>query len=127
MIVDSSVVVAICLGEADADDLARAFAMAEVVRMSAATLLETAVVLDSRAPGELDGFLGKVDIEIVPFDIEQANIAREAYLRYGKGSGHPAALNYGDCFSYALATHLGEPLLFKGDDFAKTDVPRLTS
>lgn len=95
--------------------------------MSAATLLETAVVLDSRAPGELDGFLGKVDIEIVPFDIEQANIAREAYLRYGKGSGHPAALNYGDCFSYALATHLGEPLLFKGDDFAKTDVPRLTS
>lgn len=122
MIVDSSVVVAICLGEADADDLARVLADADVLRMSAATLVETAVVLDLRAPGELDGFLGKVEIEIVPFDSAQASIARDVYRRYGKGSGHPAALNYGDCFSYALAAHTGEPLLFKGDDFTKTDV-----
>lgn len=122
MIVDSSVVVAICLGEADADDLALVLADADVLRMSAATLAETAVVLDLRAPGELDGFLGKVEIEIVPFDSAQASIARDAYRRYGKGSGHPASLNYGDCFSYALATHTDEPLLFKGDDFTKTDV-----
>ena len=70
----------------------------------------------------LDAFLQEAEVEIEPVTIEQARLAREAYRDYGKGSGHPARLNFGDCFAYALARDTGEPLLFKGDDFRRTDV-----
>jgi ribonuclease VapC len=95
--------------------------------ISAATVLEAAMVLETRlsdAGGrELDLWLHRIGAEIVAFDAEQADAARRAWRRYGKGH-HAAALNYGDCFSYALAVTRGEPLLFEGEDFAKTDVNR---
>ncbi len=94
--------------------------------MSAATLLETAIVLEAKAGekgGEqLDLFLARAQIEIVPATIEQVRIARKAWRRYGKGKGHKAQLNFGDCFSYALAQSLAEELLYKGADFSHTDV-----
>jgi ribonuclease VapC len=93
--------------------------------MSAASLLETAIVIEARygEPGgnELDQLLQKAQIKIEPVTVEQAEVARRAYRSYGKGR-HPAGLNFGDCFSYALAKVLGEALLFKGDDFSKTDI-----
>ncbi|NDA12425.1 MAG: PIN domain-containing protein, partial [Actinobacteria bacterium] len=76
-------------------------------------------------PGSFDRFVNALDVEVVPFDIEQANIAREAYRQFGKGSGHQAQLNFGDCLSYATAVALEQPLLFKGEDFLHTDVPRI--
>jgi ribonuclease VapC len=95
-------------------------------RISAASLLETAIVLESK-PGErggqqLDLFLARARIEVEPVTAEQTRIARKAWLRYGKGRGDSAGLNLGDCFSYALAKSLGEELLYKGADFAHTDV-----
>jgi ribonuclease VapC len=93
--------------------------------MSAGTYLGTAIVIEARYGYEgirdLSFFLQAAAIELVPFDAEQAEIAREAYARYGKGRGG-AGLNFGDCFAYALAKLRDEPLLFKGDDFARTDV-----
>ena len=93
--------------------------------LSAATLLETGIVLECRggeaAGRELDLLLHRARIEVVPVDSDQVEIARAAFRLYGKGR-HPAALNFGDCFSYALAMATGEPLLFKGEDFARTDV-----
>ena len=93
--------------------------------MSAANLVETSIVIEARvgeAGGrELDRLLQKADVDVVAVDAEQADLARHAYRRFGKGR-HPAGLNYGDCFSYALAISAGEPLLFKGDDFIHTDV-----
>jgi ribonuclease VapC len=94
--------------------------------MSAASYLETSIVIDrSRDPRpsrQFDLLLHEAGIEIVPVTVEQARIAREAYRDFGKGSGHPAGLNFGDCFAYALATDRGEPLLYKGDDFVHTDI-----
>ena len=93
--------------------------------MSVANLIETSLVIESRFGAEgsrdLDLLVERARIELVPVDLEQLRIARRAFSRFGKGR-HPAALNFGDCFAYALARSLGEPLLFKGDDFAKTDL-----
>ena len=97
-----------------------------IARISAGTYVELAAVidrsLDAVSSSALDPFLNESRIQIEPFTPAQARIARAAYQRFGKGSGHPARLNMGDCFSYALARDLGEPLLFKGDDFTLTDI-----
>lgn len=122
MIVDSSAIAAICLGERDAEQFADLLEGTENSKMSAATYLESAIVIDSRRPGAFDAFVSGTLIEIVPVDQELAEVARRAYHEFGKGSGHAAGLNFGDCFSYALATSLNEPLLYKGDDFSHTNV-----
>ena len=126
MIVDSSAFVGILRGAPDAETLEDALISARDRRMSAATLVELCVVIDSsRDPvksGRLDDLLRRFDVEIIDVTAEQAHIARRAYRDFGKGSGHPAHLNFSDCFSYALAKTTGEPLLFKGDDFGHTDL-----
>ena len=126
MIVDPSAIVAIARQEADARIYADLIAGAPVVRISAASLVELSIVIDGmRNPtlsGALDALLVSPRFVIEPFTPAQADIARLAHQRFGKGSGHPARLNMGDCFSYALARELGEPLLFKGGDFALTDI-----
>lgn len=126
MIIDSSVIVAIIRGEPDAAAFEGSIVSAPVRLLSAATFVELSAVIDgSRDPvlsAALDQLLRTMRIEVVPFTVRQAQIAREAYQRFGRGSGHPARLNMGDCFSYALARDLGEPLLFKGRDFALTDI-----
>ncbi len=125
MIIDTSAVLAILLGEADADRYEEAIAAAWPRRMSVVALLEAAMVIESRggvtAGHELDVLLEKASVELVPVTPEQAAAARHAWRRFGKGN-HPARLNFGDCFAYALANVTGEPLLFKGDDFARTDI-----
>ena len=125
MIVDSSAVVAILVREADADHLANKLTGAPQLRMSAATYLELSIVMENkggpRAGYELDDFIANTEIEIIPVTLDQAEAARVAWRRFGK-ENHPARLNFGDCFSYALAKTTGEPLLFKGDDFAQTDL-----
>jgi len=126
MIVDSSAVVGILNGEPDAEALSDALVSARNRRMSAATLVELSVVIDGKRDpvrsARLDELLSRSDVEIVDVTAEQAHIARAAYRDFGRGSGHPARLNFGDCFSYALARATGEPLLFKGDDFVHTDL-----
>ena len=127
MVIDTSAIVAIALNEPDAAEFEARIADDPVRLISAATVIEATIVLETRlgdAGGrEFDLWLLKIGAEIVPVDAEQADAARRAWRRYGKGR-HAAALNYGDCFSYALALTRGEPLLFKGEDFAKTDVNR---
>ncbi|KAA8957944.1 type II toxin-antitoxin system VapC family toxin [Mycobacterium sp.] len=126
MIVDTSAIVAIVLGEAHSDDLAEILLDARAPKMSAATAVEVGAVVIRRLRPEdqrrVERLLDVWEIELVPFDAAQADIARRAYRDFGRGSGHPAALNLGDCFSYALAALTGEPLLYAGDDFAHTDV-----
>jgi len=126
MVIDTSALVGILQQESDADGLLRRLASAGSRRISAATLLETAIVLEARsgerAGDDLDLFLARAKIEVEPVTDEQVRVARTAWRRYGKGSGHAARLNFGDCFSYALAQSLGEELLYKGADFAYTDV-----
>ncbi len=128
MIIDSSAMAAILLGEPDSQVFADAIEADRVRRMSAATFLEIAIVLDNRrqpaAARRLDDAIRDAGIVIEPVTEQQARIAREAYRDFGKGSGHPAGLNFGDCFAYALAKDRGEPLLFKGTNFAGTDVRR---
>lgn len=125
MVIDTSALVAILGDEPDAARFEAAMVSDPVRLLSTGTLLETSIVIEARygeAGGrELDLLLHKAQIEVVPFDEEQAELARDAYRRYGKGR-HAAALNCGDCFAYALCAVRGEPLLFKGDDFAQTDV-----
>jgi ribonuclease VapC len=125
MIVDASAIIAILRGEPAANDLTSALESADVRRISAATYIEAAVVTDSNRntllSNLLDSFLVRSLISIEPVTVEQARLAREAYRDFGKGR-HRAGLNFGDCFAYALAKDKGEPLLFKGDDFRKTDV-----
>ncbi len=125
MIIDTSAVLAILFGEPDAARYEEAIAMAWPRRMSVAALLEAAMVVESRvgieAGRELDLFLETASIELVPVTTEQADAARRAWRRFGK-SNHPAGLNFGDCFVYALAVTNQEPLLFKGEDFARTDI-----
>jgi ribonuclease VapC len=125
MVIDTSALVAILCNEADASLFEAALERDSTRLISAATLLESSIVIEARfgeAGGrELDLLLHKAQIEIEPFDQEQTEIAREAYRTYGKGR-HPAGLNFGDCFSYALSVVRGEPLLYKGDDFSKTDI-----
>ena len=125
MVIDTSAIVAIALDEPDASALEERIADDPVRMISAATLLETAMVIETRlgAPGgaELDLWLHKAGVEIVAVDAELVDVARRAWRRFGKGR-HPAGLNFGDCFSYALASLTQEPLLFKGSDFAETDI-----
>jgi ribonuclease VapC len=126
VIVDSSAVIAIVQHESDATILFGAFRHAGTVSMSVASLLETAIVVDSKrdpvASNELERFFDRVKMRFIPVDERQARIARNAYRDFGKGSGHPARLNFGDCFAYALAKARDEPLLYKGSDFSHTDV-----
>ena len=125
MVIDTSALVAIALDEPEAPEFERRIADASVRLISAATLLEAAMVIETRlgeaGGGELDLWLHKAGVEIVAVDAELADQARRAWRRFGKGR-HPAGLNFGDCFSYALAALTQEPLLFKGRDFSKTDV-----
>lgn len=125
MVIDTSALVALLCMEQEAPRLARALEADPHRLISAATWVETAIVIGARygeAGGrELDLLGAKADLLIRDVDQQQAEFAREAWRRYGKGR-HPAALNFGDCFSYALARATGEPLLFKGEDFSRTDI-----
>jgi ribonuclease VapC len=127
MIVDTSAVIAILKEERDAPRFLRAIAVStEPKRISAANYLEAGIVVDAnRNPllsRRLDDLIVQTEIRAEPVTLEQADIARAAYRDFGRGSGHPAQLNFGDCFAYALAKSMREPLLFKGDDFSHTDV-----
>ena len=126
MIIDTSAVIAILRDEPEAVSYARAIADATDRRVSAVNFVESAVVIDANhdpiATRRFDDFITEANIFIEPVTEIQAKIARDAYRDFGKGSGHPAKLNFGDCFAYALAKALGEPLLFKGGDFAHTDI-----
>ena len=126
MIVDTSAVIAILRGEPDAGDLAHRMAEATELVMSAGTHLEAAIVVDAAGDPVLsrrfDDLIATAGIRIEPWTAELAAIARLAYRDFGKGSGHRAGLNFGDCFAYALARATGQSLLFKGDDFIHTDV-----
>jgi ribonuclease VapC len=126
MIVDTSAVIAVLRKEPDWKRLFEKIGGTANSRMSAANFLETAIVIDSKrdavASREFDQFLRDVGVSISPVDEAQVRIAREAYRDFGKGSGHRAKLNFGDCFAYALAKATGEPLLFKGTDFSHTDI-----
>ena len=128
MVIDTSSLVAVLLGEPEAPRLAQAIEAASPRLLSAASLLEASIVIESRkgeAGGrELDLLLYRAAIEIVPVDHDQAEVARVAWRRFGKGR-HPAALNYGDCFAYALARCRNLPLLYCGNDFASTDIARV--
>ena len=127
MILDSSVIVAILSGEPEAQSFADAIAGAPSREISAVNYVEVAVVIDSRDDPvfsrKIDDLLREAQVGIAPVTVEQARIARAAYRDFGK-SRHRAGLNFGDCFAYALAKDKGEPLLFKGDDFSRTDVER---
>ncbi len=127
MVLDRSALLAVLLNEPEATAFRLAIEADSVRLLSAATLVETAIVIEARVGEgggrELDLLLQKAAVEVVAVDAEQADLARRAYREFGKGR-HAAGLNYGDCFSYALAHATGEPLLFKGHDFDKTDVPR---
>lgn len=126
MIIDTSALIAILRDEPDAARFAEAIERARMRRISAATYVELGAVIDGArdpvASRRLDELLEAADIVIERVTAEQARIAREAYRDFGRGSGHAARLNFGDCFAYALAKATGESLLFKGEDFAKTDV-----
>lgn len=125
MILDTSALVAILQDEPERRSFIAAIEAAASRSMSTATFVETSLVIGARYGDDglrdLDLFLAKAEVALVAVDIEQAQAAREAFLRFGRGR-HPAGLNYGDCFSYALARTLGEPLLYKGEDFSQTDV-----
>jgi ribonuclease VapC len=126
IVIDTSAVIAILRLEAEADAFLRAVASANSCFISAVSALETAMVLAGAAAGPavwepLDELLATAEIEIVPFDGEQSRLARNAFTRFGKGR-HAAGLNLGDCAAYALAASRTLPLLFKGGDFAKTDL-----
>jgi ribonuclease VapC len=125
MVIDTSVIVAILLNEPDAADFAAKIEQNSPRLLSAASLLEASIVIETRKGDEgardLDLLIYRAGIEIVPVDAGQAEIARVAWRRYGKGR-HTASLNYGDCFSYALAKASGSALLYKGADFSQTDL-----
>lgn len=126
MIVDSSVILAILLAESDAQIYTLAIAKTYITRMSAVSYIEVAAKLDNVkdpiASRDLDNLIRGAQIIVEDVTSEQTQIAREAYRDFGRGSGHQAKLNFGDCFSYALAKVYDEPLLFKGNDFSKTDI-----
>ncbi len=126
MIVDASALIAILRNEPEALSCADAIENASVRRISAANYVEAAAMIDgSRDPiasRRFDDLLREAEVVVEPVTEAQAHVAREAYRDFGKGSGHPAQLNFGDCFAYALAKVTGEPLLFKGDDFSHTDI-----
>lgn len=126
MIVDSSALVAILKHEPGWETLSESLNRAKAASIAASTYLKVSIVVDSwRDPTlsrRLDELLERFKIVIEPFTPDQARIARQAYRDYGRGSGHPANLNFGDCFSYALARDKREPILFKGTDFSQTDL-----
>jgi ribonuclease VapC len=126
MIVDSSAVIAILKREPDWKLLSDALDASAASRISAATYFESSIIVDSwKNPllsVQLDEIIERFNVVIEPVTTEQAKIARQAYRDYGRGSGHAANLNFGDCFSYALARAKREPILFKGDDFLHTDL-----
>ncbi len=126
MILDTSALIAILRDEPEAGACAQAIEAAAHRRMSAANFVEAAIVIDgSRDPvasRRFDDLLREASFTIEPVTEEEARIAREAYRDFGRGSGHSARLNFGDCFAYALARVTGEPLLYKGEDFSHTDV-----
>jgi ribonuclease VapC len=123
VIIDSSAMLAILLAEEDAPTYARAIEAAETCRMSAANWLETAIRVDLSgqpiASDAFDDLVRDAGVIVEAVTSAQAQLARRAYRAYGKGTGHPAGLNFGDCFAYALAKEAREPLLFKGDDFSR--------
>jgi ribonuclease VapC len=125
MVIDTSALVAILQDEPERRRFNEAIEAAPRRRISTATLVEISIVLEARygtdGVRDLDLFLSEAEIQSIPVDAKQALAAREAFRRFGKGR-HPAGLNFGDCFSYALARVLDEPLLFKGSDFTQTDV-----
>ena len=126
MIIDSSALIAILTGEPERAAFVEAIRAARDPRISAASLLEASIVVDRRGDPVLsrqfNDLVSALGITVVPFDAEHLAVGRAAYRDFGKGSGHPAGLNLGDCFSYALARCSGEALLFKGDDFSHTDI-----
>lgn len=126
MVIDTSALLAILQDEPERHAFNRAIEEAATRRLSVANFVEVSIVVEARhgAEGlrELDRFLDLAEVELVPVDIEQAKLARDAYARFGKGR-HPAGLNYGDCFAYALARCFGELLLYEGVDFSRTDLP----
>jgi ribonuclease VapC len=125
MVIDTSALVAILMDEEERDEFIELIAAASARRISAATVLEAGIVMEARkgehAGREMDLFLHRARVEVVAVDADQVEIARAAHRRFGQGR-HPAGLNLGDCFSYALARSRGESLLFEGEDFARTDV-----
>ena len=125
MILDTSAVVAVLFEEPDANRYLEAIAGADMRRLSAVALVELSIVLargfGAEAGRECDRFIRDSDIAIEAVSVEHARLARQAHFAFGKGR-HPAGLNFGDCFAYALAKATGEPLLFKGEDFSKTDL-----
>lgn len=126
MVIDSSALIALLLGEPETAAFVAAIAAASNRSISAPTYLETAIVMNARSGPEaqekLDRLLSEFSGEIIPFTREHAVIALAAYRQYGKGTGHPAALNFDDCFTYALAKLRDEPVLCKGNDFSHTDL-----
>jgi ribonuclease VapC len=129
MIVDTSAIVAMLQLEPEATAFLKLLAPRKDNKLSAGNYLECGIVIDkakdAAASADLDALISTLSIEIVPVTREQAKIARQAYRDFGKRSGHKARLNFGDCFAYALAMDSGEPLLYKGDDFAETGLARL--
>jgi len=126
MIVESSALIAILRDEPEAQAFTETMEHAATVRISAATLFEASMVADKfgspKLSARFDELVEEAKMVIEPFTESQARIARKAYRDYGRGSGHPANLNLGDCFSYALARDKREPILYKGDDFGHTDL-----
>jgi len=127
MVIDSSALLAVLLGEPEAERIAHAIAADPRRLASAFSILETAIVIETKkgenAGRELDLLVHRAQIDVVVMDGGQVELARSAYRKFGKGR-HPAGLTIGDCCSYALSRYTGEPLLFRGDDFARTDVAR---
>lgn len=126
MVIDTSALLAILFNEPESNAFAREMENATRLIMSSASYLEAAMLIDRRLDAahrsKLDGIIAELEIHVEPVTFEQAKLARQAFEQFGKGR-HPAALNYGDCFTYALAKATREPLLFKGNDFSKTDLP----
>lgn len=126
MIVDASAIVAILQSEDDAAEFAIAIGSAESPKISAVTLFEATLRIERsgvrNATQRFDALIKRAGIEVIPFEAEHAAVARDARRTYGKGSGHPAKLNFGDCMTYATAYIAGEPLLYKGEDFKHTDL-----
>jgi ribonuclease VapC len=125
MVIDTSAVLAILSDEPERRAFNEAIEAADSRSLSVASFVEVSIVIEARFGAEgvrhLDRLLERADVTVVPVDLEQGRLARQAWSRFGKGR-HEAGLNFGDCFSYALAQFLGEPLLFKGEDFSRTDV-----
>jgi ribonuclease VapC len=128
MVLDTSALLAVLQDEPERRSFNEAIEAADSAALSVASFVEASIVIEARHGADglraLDRFIERAGIVVAVVDLEQGKVARDAFSRFGRGR-HAAALNFGDCFSYALATVLGEPLLFKGEDFARTDVARV--